>query len=211
MEAALRREPTMSIADEATRVQQARDGDREAFASLVRTYETRVYNLCLRMLGHREDAADVCQEAFLKAYRAMNRFQSGSTFYTWLFRIAVNTALTHRRRTKLRLVRPISPSDENQPDHDPMDENTRPPDEALQTSERSARIARALAELEPPFRAVIVLRDIEGCDYDQIATILGLARGTVKSRLFRARAALRTIFERLNLASDAPGLSVETP
>ncbi len=188
--------PPVSFEDEAL-VEQARAGDVAAFGRLVSRYQDRVLNTCWRLCGKAEDAEDLAQETFLHALEAMATFQARSRFYTWIYRIAVNVALTHRRKqaraVKLslhtpdgqfigdqaaRLVGRVSPESTD-------------PSARLSARETQRRIEQGLEELDDDHRAVVVLRDIEGLEYEQIAEILEVAVGTVKSRLHRGRMELR--------------------
>jgi RNA polymerase sigma-70 factor (ECF subfamily) len=164
-------------------------GDVAAFTLLVRRYEERVYNLAYRMTGNPSDAADVAQEAFMAAFEGLGRFRGDAAFYTWLYRIAVNKALMHRRTRDMRPEFAASADDASPLDAagDPADG---PEDRAL-SNERSAAVQDAIARLPEDYRAIIVLRDIEGFEYEEIADILTIALGTVKSRLHRGRLLLR--------------------
>ena len=175
-----------------------RTGRREAFGELISRYQDRVYNLAFRLTGNSEDASDAAQEAFLKAYRALDGFRGESGFYTWVFRITVNVVRNQRR---FRAVRPqaasLNMSDDPDErggslaaglaarDADPVDEVSR--------VEQKEIVERALAQMEDEQRMMIVLRDIEGRGYGEIADLLSCPRGTVKSRIHRARMALREI------------------
>ena len=174
-------------------VQACCDGQAEAFQQLVERYQDRTYNAVLRMLASREDARDVVQEAFLKAYENLGQFRGASSFYTWLFRIAVNLALTLRRRsTRLKLVQPLDEAAEVQVSQTQAGRLAEaPPEAAMETAERDRFISQALEELDGEHRAAVVLRDIEGLDYQTIASILDVPPGTVKSRIHRARMMLR--------------------
>lgn len=178
-------------------------GDTSAFGELVRRYQDRVYNTVWRICGHAEDARDLTQDAFIKAYQSIGTFRGQSALYTWLYRIAVNLTLSSlrsaRRRGTVSLDNPIGAESGN---HQASGLAARMQD--LRTKDPSARacqvesqdlVVRALNKLEEEFRAVVVLRDMEGFDYRQIAEILGIAPGTVKSRLHRARSALRDMLE----------------
>jgi len=182
--------------EDAVLVERVRDGDMEAFGLLVAKYQDRVYNTCWRMCGHVEDARDLTQDTFFKAYQAIALFQGRSGFYTWLFRIAVNLALSHRRKAKYRRTQSLdgegNPGTGSEPLRDRVEDVSAPsPVGRAMAAEMHQQIERALDALDPDHRAVIVLRDIEGFDYAEIAGILDVAVGTVKSRLHRARAALR--------------------
>src|SRR3990172_7767636 len=178
-------------------VERVQRGQTEAYGELVRRYQDRVFNACWRICGHLEDARDLTQEAFLKAFEGLGNFRQQSGFYTWIFRVAVNLSLSHRRSAHQRRTVSLDAGSagtdtqaeelvkrvRNESDDDP----TRGPGEA----ELHRAVARALQELDDDHRAVIVLRDIEGFNYQEIATILRIPPGTVKSRLFRARIALQ--------------------
>lgn len=195
-------------------VERVKRGQTEAYGELVRRYQDRVFNACWRICGHLEDARDLTQEAFLKAFEGLGSFRQQSGFYTWIFRVAVNLSLSHRRNVHRRrtvsldaasagtgtpaeeLVKRESPraAERDESDDDP----TRGPGEA----ELHAAVARALQTLDDDHRAVIVLRDIEGFDYQEIATILQVPPGTVKSRLFRARMALQQAIDPALMRDD---------
>ncbi len=194
----MQHKPAPERLEDETLVGRVQTGDAGAFESLVLRYQDRVYNVCYRFVGHAEDARDLTQEAFLKAYRSIHRFQRESGFYTWLFRIAMNAALTHRKKARLRLAGSL---DANEADTIPAPPDRSPPTDA-DASVNHQRVANALAKLEADHRAVIVLRDIEGFDYEQIANILEIQRGTVKSRIHRARAAFREVWDRKELSNS---------
>jgi len=169
-------------------VTRSRAGDVAAFTLLVRRYEDRVYNLALRLVGNREDAADVAQEAFLAAYEGLERFRGESAFYTWLYSIAVNKALSFRRARDARKEFVLASEDP------PLEAAGNPgeiPEAEILAREKSEAIAAAIAKLPEEFRAAVVLKDIEGLEYEEIAEVVGVALGTVKSRLHRGRLALR--------------------
>ena len=171
-------------------------GETLDFNALVDTYQHKLYNIVLRMVGNADDALDIVQEAFLKAYRSLNRFKGQSRVYTWLYRIAVNTALSFRRSAAVQMSRSSVSLDEN-PHGEDSDSRREVPDSTYngsagaEQSEVKEHITRAITELEPEFRTVVVLRDIEDLSYEEIAEILEVPRGTVKSRLHRGRLVLR--------------------
>ncbi len=183
--------------EDAQLIERIQAGQTEAYGELVHKYQDQVFNTCWRICGHLEDARDVTQEAFLKAFEGLSGFRGESGFYTWIFRIAVNLALTLRRNTARRRMVSLDQGDAvalsqaetlarrvaERSGDDPADSAGR--------AELHGCVARAVAELEDEYRAVIVLRDIEGLDYRTIAEILEVPRGTVKSRLHRARMSLR--------------------
>jgi RNA polymerase sigma-70 factor (ECF subfamily) len=184
---------SVTIADPLEREWVARSiaGDADAFGRLALACQDRVFNVCLRLVGNRADAEELTQQALLAAYQAIRGFDGRSAFYTWLYRIAVNQCLSWRRRAERRTVsmeaRGVEPVVTRRPASNPS------PEEAADTRAMHALVLAALDRLEPDQRAVVVLRDIESLDYDAIAAILGVPRGTVKSRLHRAREALRQV------------------
>ena len=182
--------------EDAQLIERIKAGQTEAYGALVQKYQDRVFNTCWRICGHLEDARDLTQEAFLKAFEKLEGFRHESGFYTWLFRIAVNLARTHRRNSARRRTVSLDGGPEvagtqaeNLARHVP-DGATEGPDRSATRAELQGTVARALLALDDDFRAVVVLRDIEGFDYQEIAMILEVPPGTVKSRLHRARAAL---------------------
>lgn len=178
--------------EDAALVRQVQSGDVQAYAQLVRKYQDKVHNTCCRLCGNVEDARDVTQDAFLKAFESIKSFRGASSFYTWLFRVAVNLAIGYRRRAAR--ARQVSVDGDGEGSSltarlaDPAE-----PDPALQvaTGEMCGHVSRALRELDETYRAAVVLRDIEGFDYAEIAEILDVPKGTVKSRIARGRLALR--------------------
>ena len=185
------------LMDDVELVERAKDGQPSAYAQLVRKYEHRVFNTCWRICGHHEDARDVTQEAFIKAYENLHSFRRQSAFYTWLFRVAVNLALSHRRSSARRRTVSLdetTASSGTQADRllrRVQDDSAGDQSEAERQAQAQALIARALNTLDDDHRAVIVLRDMEGFDYGQIGEMLEIPTGTVKSRLHRARLTLR--------------------
>lgn len=182
-------------ADEAVLVDSARSGDMNAFSRLVEKYQDRVLNTCWRISGRLEDAEDLAQETFLKALESIAAFRRQSGFYTWLFRIAVNVSISHRRR-KGRMPRLSLHSGDGTGESENITAMTAlarhdDPAARLTTLETQQLIQTGLDSLDDDHRAIIVLRDIEGFDYRQIAEILEVAEGTVKSRLHRARIELK--------------------
>jgi RNA polymerase sigma-70 factor, ECF subfamily len=184
--------------DDALLVEQVRAGDMSAFSRLVARYQDRIVNTCWRISGNLDDAQDLAQDAFLRAFESIGSFQHRAGFYTWLFRIAVNLAISHRRKTgrvvKLSLH---APDGSFRGDHQAarlvgrVTRETDDPSARLVSREVGRLVAEGIEQLEDESRAVLVLRDIEGLDYQQISEILDLPMGTVKSRLYRARMELR--------------------
>jgi len=157
-------------------VERARRGDRRAFEQLVERHQHRLYTLAARTLGSADEAADAVQEAFIRAWLALPRFRGGSLFSTWLYRIGINAA--HDQRLKRR----TEPLDETREPADPQD--------AFLSSELSSALQNALAQLEDDYRVAVVLYDLLGCSYTEIAELTEVAEGTVKSRIFRGRSRL---------------------
>lgn len=201
------------MADEEQRlIQMSLQGDMEAFNGLVRLYEGRVYNLCYRILGDPDSAADAAQDAFISAYRNLPRFRGGS-FRSWLLRIATNTCYDMLRARKRRPTASLDAAmDDEQSGFDPPDPAESPDDVALR-HELGAAIQQGLALLPDEQRIVLVLSDIQGLPYGEIAEIVGANLGTIKSRLSRGRARLRDILKagellpaRYRHEGDEPGL-----
>jgi RNA polymerase sigma-70 factor (ECF subfamily) len=178
-------------------VRQVVGGDGAAFATLVERYQDRLHNTIFRLVGSAEDARDLVQDTFVKAYENLNGFQGTSSLYTWLFRIAVNTALSHRRRRKWIHPSALGADDEAGAAEGWPDPSAPDPADPLMSAETESAIQRALGALDEEHRTVVVLRDIQHCDYGEIAQILGVPAGTVKSRLHRARLMLREKLEPL--------------
>ncbi len=195
----------MMEASDADLVRRVKRGETEAFGDLVRRYQDRVFNTCWRICGHLEDARDLTQDAFLKALESLGGFREESGFYTWVFRVAVNLSLSHRRTAGRR--RTLSLGDAGAAGGTQAEELARqarqPHDgDAARggtTVESQGRVVQALQALDDEHRAVIVLRDIEGFDYENIGAILEIPPGTVKSRLHRARMALRDSLLRMGV------------
>lgn len=184
------------MADEERRlVDRAQRGDVESFNALVRAYEGRVYNLCYRMLGDADSAADAAQDAFLAAFRNLRSFRGGS-FRSWMLRIATNACYDQLRARKRRPTVSLDEGDdeEESPPLQIADLAESPSDFALRR-ELAAAIERGLSELPDEQRIILVLSDIEGLAYDEIAQITNTNLGTVKSRLSRGRARLRDVLK----------------
>ena len=171
----------------------ARTGDRGAFERLVLLYEKKVYNLAFRMMGNHEDASDVAQEAFLRAFSRLREFRGDSSFSTWLYRIVANVCLDELRRKKRQRVSYLSePASTEDGDMARQIASTDPgPEEFLERQEIKEAIQRAIESLPDDHRLIVILRDMNGLSYEEISAVLGCSLGTVKSRLNRARNALR--------------------
>jgi RNA polymerase sigma-70 factor, ECF subfamily len=174
-------------------IEECLKGESRAFGVLVLRYQARLYSAVSRLLTSAEDSQDVVQEAFLHAYQHLGSFKGNSRFFTWLYRIAMNAALSlHRKRFPVSCLfwpngeeasEVADPSEAAQPGH------------TLELAERAQAVQQALSQLSPEHRALLLLKDIEGMKYEQIAEVLGVPIGTVRSRLHRARLELRSLLE----------------
>jgi RNA polymerase sigma-70 factor, ECF subfamily len=175
------------VSDDAQLIAETLKGQSTAFGMLVQKYQDRLFNTVVHLSGNVEDARDVVQEAFVQAFIKLDSFRGHSAFYTWLYRIAFNISAGHRRK-----YRPVGSIDRNreQLGLDPVD-NINGPVEQLEQQERCRQVRHALKKLSDEHRKVLVLREIEGCDYETIAEILDMPLGTVRSRLHRARLQLK--------------------
>lgn len=177
-------------------VEEAAGGNREAFDELVLRYQGAIVNLARAMTSSGADAEDLAQEAFVRAWRSLPTFRSESLFRTWLYGIAVNVIRTHRGRgSRLRRLFSSAPADREQT-VDPLERLSI--DDGIESRLAMRQVIdRALATLPGNMRAALVLRDVQGLDYKEIAESLGVALGTVESRIFRARQRLRPLLEGL--------------
>jgi RNA polymerase sigma-70 factor, ECF subfamily len=200
--------PDTSRQQELELMKKAQLGDRGAYGKLVLAYQDRLFNAIVRMVGDREDARDLAQESFTRGLDKIDSFRGDASPYTWLFRIATNLSISRLRKTQrhrtFSLDRPAGGGSTSQGNGGEdqasalldrisagrADESAEPGRE-LERRERNEKVVEALGRLDVEYRAVLVMRDIEGFDYQQMADVLGLPLGTLKSRLFRARLALR--------------------
>jgi RNA polymerase sigma-70 factor (ECF subfamily) len=175
-------------------------GNTAAFGVLVQRYQDRLFNTVYRLVGSAEDAQDVVQDAFLNAYQSLESFKGDSLFFTWLYRIAVNTAISLKRKQRALLyfdggpngesvIEPVDPSERSRPGH------------ALEQAEQQKQVREALGRLSPEHRAVLVMKDMEGHKYETMAEILAVPIGTIRSRLHRARLELREVLEKMEKGS----------
>jgi len=183
--------------DEARLVTELQAGSDTAFDWLVTHYHAPVYNVILGMLGNTSDAADGTQEVFLKAFRGLRSFRHGSSLKTWLYRIAVREALNHKRWFKRHLQKNVSLDAKSEEGLSPIEieDLGATPFEQLATREIQAAVHGALHQVPDIFRSAVILRDLEGLSYEEVAEVLECSVGTVKSRILRGRRALKDILE----------------
>ncbi len=175
------------VSDDQQLIDQALRGDPAAFGQLVRRYQDRLFTSLVHVVSSWQEAEDIVQDTFVQAMLKLHSFRRDSAFYTWLYRIAVNAALhrqrRHRQTSSVDAARVLTGSEPMDPGDDPA--------ERLIRAERVAEIQRALGTLSEEFRLVLILRDMDGFDYQSIARILNVSVGTVRSRLHRARSLMR--------------------
>lgn len=178
----------MTREEEALIVRRVLDGDIDEFEKLVNEYQRNVYNLALRMVGDPEDASDMSQEAFIKAYSSLAGFRGDSKFSVWLYRIVSNVCLDFLRKRSKQQVVSLTVEDEDDGDIelDIADEGSSP-EVLLERKLTREAVRRGLDSLPPDMREILLLREIQGMSYDEISETLGIESGTVKSRIFRAR------------------------
>jgi RNA polymerase sigma-70 factor, ECF subfamily len=183
--------------DESELVTELQAGSETAFDWLVTHYHGPVYNLILSMLGDTSDAADGTQEVFLKAFRGIGGFRQGSSLKTWLYRIAIREALNHKRWFKRHLQRNVSIDAEPEEGHSviEIEDLGATPFDQLAAHEIQHAVQQALQEIPQVFRGAVILRDLEGLSYEEIAEVLECSVGTVKSRILRGRRALKELLE----------------
>lgn len=176
-------------------IELARKGDEESFARLMEAHQAKVYSLALRMVTNPDDAAELTQETFLRVWRGLDQFQGNSSFSTWVYRLASNTCIDFLRKEKRRRAMSMTvPVEEDEEDRQAELPDTRfDPHGELEKKELRAAIDRGLAALSDEHREILLLREVSGLSYAEIAVMLDLEEGTVKSRIARARLALRKI------------------
>src|SRR3954471_14047048 len=180
-------------------VKRCQDGDAEAFDELVTRYRTRVFGMIYNMVHSEQDAWDLAQDSFLKAWKSIKRFRGQSSFYTWIYRIVMNVTIDWLRKKQVKAggaefndsiqLKEVDPASKTMPKADAL------PSVQLEQREIRAQIDRAIAQLSPEHRAVILMKEIDGMQYHEIAEALGCSIGTVMSRLFCARKKLQTLLK----------------
>jgi RNA polymerase sigma-70 factor, ECF subfamily len=178
-------DPAWQGADDATLVSACLDGHRAAYDVIVERHRRQVYQVCYRFVGNHEDASDLAQDAFIRAYRGLHGFKAHARFSTWLYRIAVNVCL-NRVGTKMPATEPIEARDRADQGHEPADES-------LVRRERAAHVRRAVARLPRKQRAAVILRVYHDLSHAEIANILGSSAGAVKANVFHALVSLRKL------------------
>ncbi|HLK86105.1 MAG TPA: sigma-70 family RNA polymerase sigma factor [Candidatus Binataceae bacterium] len=189
--------PNRQDGDEAELIERARTGDTGAFGILVERYQRRVVGVAMAVVHDQEDALELAQETFVRAFENVGKFESRSSFSTWLYRIAANIAIDFRRRERRH---PTMRGDEAEIELQRLPSKLGDAFKETQRGEMAERIRRALDQLTPEHRAAILLREVEGLSYDEISDVLQCPRGTVMSRLHYARNHLRAILK--DLAED---------
>lgn len=180
-------------------VRQAKNGNTDAFEQLISDYQAKIYYIAFHMMGNEQDAEDAAQEAILKAYRYLSSFKEESGFYTWLYRITHNICLDmlrKRKRNHTHSTDLVKKDRDGQETEVQLVDDKPQPEEELMSRQVQTDMQAAIAELKEHYRTVIVLRDIEGMSYEDIAAVTEISVGTVKSRLNRARESLRKIVEK---------------
>jgi RNA polymerase sigma-70 factor (ECF subfamily) len=187
--------------DEHRLIEQCRKGQTAAFGELVRRYQDRLFNTVYRLVDSTEDAQDVVQEAFLHAYQSLDRFKGDSQFFTWLYRIAVNSAISLQRKQRSTVRLSVDRGGQGSvPEPHDVSEFSQP-DQALERADEERRIQSALNRLSAEHRAVLILKDLEDQKYETMAEILQVPIGTIRSRLHRARLELRGVLEKMEVRS----------
>ena len=178
----------MTRDEEMNAVLRAQNGDPQAFELLVLTNQKHVYNLALKMVNNEDDALDIAQDVFLRAYTAIGGFRGDSRFSVWLFRLTSNICIDFLRQRQRRRTGSLTYMDEDdQPEELEIPDERFTPEREFERREMNLAISRALSELPPALREIVILREINGLSYEEIGEVMSLEVGTVKSRLFRAR------------------------
>jgi RNA polymerase sigma-70 factor (ECF subfamily) len=175
-------------------IERFKNGDTSAFGDIVLKYQDKIYNLCRHMLGDEHDAEDAAQDVFLKAYQALPKFQPKASLYTWLYRIATNTCIDYKRKPVWESL--FGSADEgDRLVHDRASDDPSP-EKLYQSKQIEQVLQESLGKLSPKLRAIIILKEIEEQSYEEIAAILDISMGTVKSRIARAREELQKLMKK---------------
>ncbi len=173
-----------------------KNGDTSAFQEIVLAYQDTIYGLCFRMLGDHHNAQDAAQDTFLKAYQNLKSFKPDASLYTWIYRIAVNTCIDYKRRSVSESLFRHLPNNENSVEQEPSDSPS--PEMLSESGQMAAALQQALGKLSKKLRAVIVMKEVEGLSYEDIAGVMDISIGTVKSRISRAREELKVLLKGFN-------------
>lgn len=171
-----------------------KDGDTSVFESIVLDYQDRIYNLCRHMLGNAHEAEDAAQDTFIKAYQNLKNFKPEASLYTWLYRIAVNTCIDYRRRPFFESL--FKRSDEGEEFIIDQPSNAPSPERLFASKQMAHALQKSLKKISPKLRAAIILKEVEELSYEEIAEVLDISLGTVKSRISRARDELRALMKK---------------
>ena len=178
----------MTREEELTIIRRVQDGDPNAFELLVTAYEKNVYNVALQMTGNREDAQDMTQEAFIKAYNSLSGFRGDSRFSSWLYRIVSNVCLDYKRKQSRRPASSLTvEDDEGEEQQLDVADESQSPEALLERKLTREAVRKGLRQLPDEQRQILLLREIQGLSYEEIGEVMDLEAGTVKSRIFRAR------------------------
>jgi RNA polymerase sigma-70 factor (ECF subfamily) len=202
---------TVADPDEADLIRRAQRGDEDAFATLVRRHQRRAQGIARSLVPAEEDARDLAQEAFLRVFRNLDRFDFQHPFATWLHRIVTNLAIDHLRKRRLVLRSSGGDADEGEPDIEVVDEAQPAPSHRLEASETAERVREVIGALAPHFQTVLVLRELEGLPCTEIAEIVGATHVTVRWRLHRGRKLFQEEWERRERLDSAPRANMEAP
>lgn len=195
-------------------VQAHQSGDPDAVRELVEAYQHRVFSVCYRMLNDREAAADLTQDTLVKVIEGLDGYQTRAKLSTWIIRIAMNCCLSHMRRQKVRRHLPLDatrPGERSTLAANLPDSSEHSSSRHVEQAELHNQLLAAMASLDPDMRAILMLRDLQGLEYGQIAEVLDVPVGTIKSRLFRARAALRGALEQIQGPLSSRGTPPRAP
>lgn len=201
-----------AVSLDALLVERLKSGEESAYETLIARFQQPIYNLCYRLLNDPADAADVVQEVFLKVFRSIDHFRGQSTLKTWIYRIAVNEAYNQRRwfgRHRRQEVGLEDDDETSRPWLDSISDPARDPYDLTLNEERHQLIENSLREINADFRAAVILRDLEELSYEEVAEVLQISLGTVKSRILRGREALRRVLsEQMNPQRAGNGMGL---